>query len=75
MAAAIYNASILSGDRRTPREVADVAGVTEAAIRNRYQELAERLDVDIALQRIATEALPGRFRQRTGRAGTRRPFG
>ncbi|HID24996.1 MAG TPA: transcription initiation factor IIB [Thermoplasmata archaeon] len=48
-AAAIYIASILCGERRTQREVADIAGVTEVTIRNRYKELAERLDIDIIL--------------------------
>lgn len=48
-AAAIYIASILCGERRTQREVADVAGVTEVTIRNRYKELAERLNIDIIL--------------------------
>jgi transcription initiation factor TFIIB len=48
-AAAIYIASILVGDRRTQREVADVAGVTEVTIRNRYKELAEELDIEIIL--------------------------
>ena len=36
-AAAIYIATILCGERRTQREVAEVAGVTEVTIRNRYQ--------------------------------------
>jgi transcription initiation factor TFIIB len=48
-AAAIYIASVLLGERRTQREVADVAGVTEVTIRNRYKELAERLDIDIVI--------------------------
>ncbi len=48
-AAAIYIASVLLGDRRTQREVADVAGVTEVTIRNRYKELAERLDIEITI--------------------------
>src|SRR5688572_32301152 len=48
-AAALYIAGILSGERRTQREVAEVAGVTEVTIRNRYKELAERLDIDIVL--------------------------
>ncbi|HJK62054.1 MAG TPA: transcription initiation factor IIB, partial [Methanocorpusculum sp.] len=39
----------LSGERRTQREVADVAGVTEVTIRNRYKELAEQLDIEIIL--------------------------
>jgi transcription initiation factor TFIIB len=29
--------------------VADVAGVTEVTIRNRYKELAEELDIEIIL--------------------------
>lgn len=48
-AAAIYIASLLSGERRTQREVADVAGVTEVTIRNRYKELAEELGIEIIL--------------------------
>ncbi|MCS7122107.1 MAG: transcription initiation factor IIB [Archaeoglobaceae archaeon] len=48
-AAAIYVAAILLGERRTQREVAEVAGITEVTIRNRYKELAERLDIDIVL--------------------------
>ncbi|RLI77261.1 transcription initiation factor IIB [Archaeoglobales archaeon] len=48
-AAAIYIASILSGERRTQREVAEVAGVTEVTIRNRYKELAEKLGIEIIL--------------------------
>ncbi|KAA0003764.1 MAG: transcription initiation factor IIB [Thermoplasmata archaeon] len=48
-AAAIYIASILCGERKTQREVADIAGVTEVTIRNRYKELVERFDFDIVL--------------------------
>jgi transcription initiation factor TFIIB len=48
-AAAIYIASILHGEHRTQREVADVAGVTEVTIRNRYKELAEELGIEIIL--------------------------
>jgi transcription initiation factor TFIIB len=48
-AASLYIASVLCGERRTQREVAEVAGVTEVTIRNRYKELAERLDIDIFL--------------------------
>ncbi|MCS4541360.1 MAG: transcription initiation factor IIB [Euryarchaeota archaeon] len=48
-AAAIYIASVLLGEKRTQREVAEVAGVTEVTIRNRYKELAEKLDIDITL--------------------------
>ena len=46
-AAAMYIASVLCGERRTQREVAEVSGVTEVTIRNRYKELAYKLDIDI----------------------------
>jgi transcription initiation factor TFIIB len=48
-AAAIYIASIQYGEHRTQREVADIAGVTEVTIRNRYKELAEELGIEIIL--------------------------
>ena len=43
-AAALYIASVLLGERKTQREVADASGVTEVTIRNRYRELSEQLD-------------------------------
>lgn len=43
-AAALYIASVLLGERKTQREVAEAAGVTEVTIRNRYKELSEQLD-------------------------------
>ncbi len=48
-AAALYIAGVLLGERRTQREVAEVAGVTEVTIRNRYKEMAEELDIEITL--------------------------
>ena len=48
-AAAIYIASIACNERRTQREVADIAGVTEVTIRNRYKELTEKLNIQIQL--------------------------
>ncbi len=45
-AAALYVASLIHGEKRTQREVADVAGVTEVTIRNRYKELLEELDLE-----------------------------
>ena len=48
-AAAIYIASILCNQRRTQREVADVAGVTEVTIRNRYKELTEKLHIKVEI--------------------------
>lgn len=48
-AASLYIASVLCGERRTQREIADIAGVTEVTIRNRYQELVKNLDIEITL--------------------------
>lgn len=48
-AAAVYIAGALVGERRTQKEVADVAGVTEVTIRNRYRELKQELNIDVNL--------------------------
>ena len=45
-AAALYVAALMHGEKRTQREVADVAGVTEVTIRNRYKELLEKLKLE-----------------------------
>jgi transcription initiation factor TFIIB len=42
-AAAGYIASIITGERRTQREFAETADLTEVTIRNRYQEMMKRL--------------------------------
>jgi transcription initiation factor TFIIB len=44
-AASLYIACVLCGERRTQREVANVAGVTEVTIRNRYKEITRKLDI------------------------------
>jgi transcription initiation factor TFIIB len=46
-AAAVYIAGVLMGERKTQKEVADIAGVTEVTIRNRYRELKDRLGLDV----------------------------
>jgi transcription initiation factor TFIIB len=48
-AAASYIASVLTGERKTQREIAEIAQVTEVTIRNRYKELVERLMFEISL--------------------------
>jgi transcription initiation factor TFIIB len=48
-AASLYIASVLCGERRTQREIAEVAGVTEVTIRNRYKEIAKKLEIGIIL--------------------------
>ena len=42
-------ASVLCGKRRTQREVAEVAGVTEVTIRNRYKELIQNLNIELEI--------------------------
>lgn len=48
-AAATYIASVIANERRTQREIAETASVTEVTIRNRYKELLERLDIIVKL--------------------------
>ncbi|MFH1328069.1 MAG: transcription initiation factor IIB [Candidatus Bathyarchaeota archaeon] len=48
-AAATYIASVLIGDRKTQREIANIAKVTEVTIRNRYKELMEKLQISMQL--------------------------
>jgi transcription initiation factor TFIIB len=45
-AAALYVAALINDEKKTQREVADVAGITEVTIRNRYKELTERLGIE-----------------------------
>ncbi len=45
-AAALYVSALIHGEKRTQREVADIAGVTEVTIRNRYKELLEKLKLE-----------------------------
>jgi len=49
-AAALYVAALLNDEKKTQREVADVAGITEVTIRNRYKELLERLKLEDKLR-------------------------
>ncbi len=46
-AAAIYIASIVEGTPRTQRAIAEVAGVTEVTIRNRYKEIAQKAGIEV----------------------------
>jgi transcription initiation factor TFIIB len=48
-AAATYIVSVLAGDRKTQREIASIANVTEVTIRNRYKELMDRLEIQVPL--------------------------
>ena len=44
-AASLYVSALMNNEKRTQREVADVAGVTEVTIRNRYKELLRELNL------------------------------
>jgi transcription initiation factor TFIIB len=48
-AAAMYIASITVNDPRTQREIAEVVGITEVTIRNRYKDLVKNLDILISV--------------------------
>ena len=48
-AAATYIASVLVGERRTQREIAEIAKVTEVTIRNRYKELVSNMTFSMEL--------------------------
>ncbi len=51
-AAALYVAALINGEKRTQREVADVAGVTEVTIRNRYKELLDKLELEKEIKKV-----------------------
>jgi len=51
-AASLYVAALINDEKRTQREVADVAGVTEVTIRNRYKELLAKLKLKDKIKRL-----------------------
>ena len=54
-AASLYIAALINNEKRTQREVADVAGVTEVTIRNRYKELLRELDLKDEIKKKIVE--------------------
>jgi transcription initiation factor TFIIB len=48
-AATLYIASIQEGERRTQREIAAVARVTEVTVRNRYKEMVRVLNLEVEI--------------------------
>ncbi|MHA1729241.1 MAG: transcription initiation factor IIB [Promethearchaeota archaeon] len=46
-AAAVYIAAIQCNEKRTQREVANIARITEVTVRNRYKELIKQLDLKV----------------------------
>jgi transcription initiation factor TFIIB len=55
-AAALYVAALINDEKKTQREVADVAGITEVTIRNRYKELIDQLDLEDKLKSKVSNA-------------------
>src|SRR3989338_3833601 len=54
-AAALYVAALINDEKKTQREVADIAGITEVTIRNRYKELIEKLDLEEEIKKKEEE--------------------
>ncbi|MFH0875010.1 MAG: transcription initiation factor IIB [archaeon] len=54
--AALYVAALINGEKRTQREVADIAGVTEVTIRNRYKELLDKLELEKDIKKLKKKA-------------------
>jgi transcription initiation factor TFIIB len=48
-AATTYMATILTNEKKTQREIADIIKVTEVTVRNRYKELTNRLYIEVPL--------------------------
>ncbi|MEM0457524.1 MAG: transcription initiation factor IIB [Sulfolobales archaeon] len=48
-AAAVYIATLLSNEKRSQKEIAVAAGVTEVTVRNRYKELVEYLRLNLPI--------------------------
>ncbi|OYT30484.1 MAG: transcription initiation factor IIB [Thermofilum sp. ex4484_82] len=48
--AALYIAGILTGEKRTQKQISKVVRATEVTIRNRYKELVELLGIKLVLQ-------------------------
>ena len=46
-AAALYIASLMVNERKSQKDIAEVAGVTEVTLRNRYKEMSENLNLAV----------------------------
>jgi transcription initiation factor TFIIB len=64
--AAVYLAALKHGIRRTQKEIATVAGVTEVTIRNRYKEILRFLGLE-----SQEEAFKAALEEEEGRAGVK----
>ncbi len=63
-AAALYVAALLNNEKKTQREVADVAGITEVTIRNRYKELLEKLNLEDKIKIKEAESRVGKNKKK-----------
>lgn len=54
-ASAIYIAATLTEERRTQREIAEITGVTEVTIRNRYKEMVKKLGLEEQMNQMNAE--------------------
>lgn len=63
-AAALYVAALLNNEKKTQREVADVAGITEVTIRNRYKELLDKLNLEDKIKIKEAEARLGKSKKK-----------
>jgi len=48
-ASVCYVASIVAGERKTQREIAEVARITESTMQTRYRQIAKQLSINISL--------------------------
>jgi transcription initiation factor TFIIB len=46
-AAALYISCMQAGEKKTQKDIAEAAGVTEVTVRNRYKTLKRQLDIDM----------------------------
>ncbi|MGB9959691.1 MAG: hypothetical protein ACPLKQ_04125 [Candidatus Bathyarchaeales archaeon] len=49
VAASIYMSSIISGERRTQKEIAEATGITETTLRTKYKEITEKLQIIVCI--------------------------
>jgi hypothetical protein len=51
----------MNDEKKTQREVADIAGITEVTIRNRYKELIEKLKLEDKIKQKEKESKKSRY--------------
>ncbi len=51
-AAALYIACLQNNEKKTQKDIAEAAGVTEVTVRNRYKDLKMQLNLEISNERL-----------------------